>query len=400
MCWGSFTGLAYPPGRGGRHYVAAVPLDRDALETFALELVGIPSPSGAEGAVAERVRVELERLGYAVEVDRLGNVVGTRDRGGGPCVLFDAHMDTVGVTDPAAWSADPAGERRDGRLYGRGAMDMKGPLAAVVHGAVAAEAAGRVVVCASIAEELVEGAATVEVARRVRPDVAVICEATGLRVAIGQRGRAELTVEVFGRPTHSSRPDLGVNAVDAMADVLAAARAIKLPSHPALGPAILVPTDVISRPYPGLSVVPDHCAVTFDRRTLPGESEEDVVAPLRAAVEAAVAPHGATGRVTVAVDRFDSYSGARVEAPNFAPAWFIDAAAEPARTALAALGAEPTHWAFCTNGSGTAALGIPTIGFGPGDESLAHRVDEFIALDELYAGARGYAALAAALTRG
>jgi putative selenium metabolism hydrolase len=377
-----------------------VPLDRDALETFALELVGIPSPSGDEGAVAERVRVELERLGYAVEVDTLGNVVGTLDRGAGPCVLFDAHMDTVGVTDPAAWSVDPAGERRDGRLYGRGAMDMKGPLAAVVHGAVAAEAAGRVVVCASIAEELVEGAATVEVARRVHPDVAVICEATGLRVAIGQRGRAELTVEVFGRPTHSARPDLGVNAVDVMADVLAAARAIELPSHPALGPAILVPTDVISRPYPGLSVVPDHCVVTFDRRTLPGESEEDVVAPLRAAVEAAVAPHGATGRVTVAVDRFDSYSGARVEAPNFAPAWFTEVAAEPARTALAALGAEPTHWAFCTNGSGTAALGIPTIGFGPGDESLAHRVDEFIALDELYAGARGYAALAAALTRG
>jgi putative selenium metabolism hydrolase len=377
-----------------------VALDRDALETFALELVGIPSPSGAEGAVAERVRSELERLGYAVEVDALGNVVGTLDRGAGPCVLFDAHMDTVGVTDRAAWSADPAGELRDGRLYGRGAMDMKGPLAAVVHGAAAAEAGGRVVVCASIAEELVEGAATVEVARRVRPDVAVICEATSLRVAIGQRGRAELTVEVLGRPTHSSRPDLGVNAVDAMADVLAAARSIALPSHPALGPAILVPTDVISRPYPGLSVVPDHCAVTFDRRMVPGESEEDVVAPLRVAVEAAVAPHGATGRVTVAVDRFDSYSGARVEAPNFAPAWFTDADTEPARTALAALGAEPTHWAFCTNGSGTAALGIPTIGFGPGDESLAHRIDEFIALDELHAGARGYATLAAALTCG
>jgi putative selenium metabolism hydrolase len=376
----------------------ALTLDRDALESFALELVRTPSPSGAEGAVAERVRAELERLGYAVEVDALGNVVGTLDRGPGPCVLFDAHMDTVGVTDPAAWSADPTGELRDGRLYGRGAMDMKGPLAAVVHGAAAAEGGGRVVVCASIAEELVEGTATVEVARRVRPDVAVICEATALRVAVGQRGRAELTVDVLGRPTHSSRPELGVNAVDAMADVLVAARAIELPAHPALGAAILVPTDVVSRPYPGLSVVPDRCTVTFDRRTLPGESEEDVVAPLRAAVEAAVAPHGATGRVTIAVDRFDSYSGAHVEAPNFAPAWFTDPEAEPARRALAALGAEPTHWAFCTNGSGTAALGIPTIGFGPGDESLAHRVDEYIELDELHAGARGYATLAAALT--
>jgi putative selenium metabolism hydrolase len=378
-----------------------VALDRDALETFALTLVRTPSPSGEEGAVAELVRAELERLGYAVEVDALGNVVGTLDRGPGPCVLFDAHMDTVGVTDPAAWSVDPAGELRDGRLYGRGSMDMKGPLAALVHGAAAAKlTAGRVVVSASIAEEMIEGFATVEVARRARPDVAVICEATNLRVAVGQRGRAELIVEVQGAPTHSSRPDLGVNAVEAMADVLRAARAIELPAHPALGPAILVPTDIISRPFPALSVVPDHCTVTFDRRTLPGELEADAVEPLLAAAEAAVAPYGATVSVTIGVDRFDSYSGARVEAPNFAPAWFTDPAEPPAGTALAALGAEPTHWSFCTNGSGTAALGIPTIGFGPGDETLAHRVDEFIALDDLHAGAEAYATLAAALTRG
>jgi putative selenium metabolism hydrolase len=373
--------------------------DPEALEAFALDLVRTPSPSGEEGAVAALVRAELERLGYAVETDALGNVVGTLDAGPGPCVLFDAHMDTVGVTDPAAWSADPAGEIRDGRLYGRGAMDMKGPLAALVHGAAAAPLTrGRVVVSASIAEEMIEGFATVAVARRVRPDVAVICEASGRRVVVGQRGRAELIVEVTGRPTHSSRPDLGVNAVEAMADALRAARGIELPSHPELGPAILVPTDVISRPYPALSVVPDRCTATFDRRTLPGEGEEDVLAPLRAAVEEAVAHHGAAARVSIAVDRFDSYSGAPVAAPNFAAAWLTARGEGPARTALDALGAEPAYWSFCTNGSGTAALGIPTIGFGPGDETLAHRTDEFIALDELLQGARAYATLARALT--
>jgi putative selenium metabolism hydrolase len=377
-----------------------VALDREALETFALALVRTPSPSGAEGAVAGLVQAELERLGYDIEVDALGNVTGTLDAGPGPCVLFDAHMDTVGVTDPAEWSVDPAGELRDGRLYGRGAMDMKGQLAAVVHGAAAAEAGGRVIVCASIAEEMIEGFATVEVARRVRPDVAVICEATGRRVAVGQRGRAELIVEVRGRPTHSSRPELGVNAVEAMADVIAAARTIELPVHDLLGRAILVPTDIVSRPFPALSVVPDLCTVTFDRRTLPGESEAEVVEQLRSVAEAAVAPHGASVTVTIGVDRFDSYSGAAVEAPNFAPAWYVGPGEEPARTALAALGAEPHHWAFCTNGSGTAALGIPTLGYGPGDETLAHRVDEFIELDELHAGAEGYAALAAALARG
>jgi acetylornithine deacetylase/succinyl-diaminopimelate desuccinylase-like protein len=164
------------------------------------------SPSGAEGAVAELVRAELERLGYAVEIDAFGNVTGTLDAGPGPCVLFDAHMDTVGVSDPSAWSFDPAGELAAGRLYGRGAMDMKGPLAALVHGVAAAGISrGRVVVSASVAEEMIEGFATAEVARRVRPDAAVICEASGLRVAVGQRGRAELVVSVRGRPTHSSR---------------------------------------------------------------------------------------------------------------------------------------------------------------------------------------------------
>jgi putative selenium metabolism hydrolase len=401
MFEGWLTRVAYPSVSGGRHYVVPVAPRRDALETFALSLVRTPSPSGAEGGVAELVEAELRSLGYDVEIDALGNVIGTLDAGPGSCVLFDAHMDTVGVTDPSAWSADPAGEVRDGRLYGRGAMDMKGPLAALIHGAAAAElTGGRVVVSASIAEEMIEGFATVAVARRVRPDVAVICEATRRRVAVGQRGRAELIVEVQGRPTHSSRPDLGVNAVEAMADVLRAARAIELPTHPTLGPAILVPTDIASRPFPALSVVPDRCTVTFDRRTLPGEREEDVLEPLRAAVDAAVAPHGATGTVTIGVDRFDSYSGAPVEAPNFAPAWFLGPDEPPASTALAALGAEPTHWSFCTNGSGTAALGIPTIGFGPGDETLAHRVDEHIELDELAAGARDYATLAAALTGG
>jgi putative selenium metabolism hydrolase len=339
----------------------------------------------------------MERLGYAVEVDELGNVVGSVGDGDGPCVLLDAHMDTVGVTDRAAWSADPAGELRDGRLYGRGSVDMKGPLAAVVHGAAEATR-GRVVVSASIAEEMIEGYATVAVARRVRPDVAVICEPSDRTVVVGQRGRAELIVEVDGRPSHSSMPHLGVNAVEAMADVLVAARGIELPEHPALGPAILVVTDVLSRPFPALSVLPDRCTATFDRRTLPGEGEGEVLAQLREAAEAAVAPHGATVRVAIGLDRFDAYTGTPVEAPNFSPAWYTGADAPVARAALGALGGEPGHWLFCTNGSGTAALGIPTIGFGPGDGTLAHRVDEFVELAELEAGARDYATLIAALT--
>ena len=147
-------------------------------------------------------------------------------------------------------------------------------------------------------------------------------------------------------------------------------------------------------------MLPDQCTVTFDRRLVPGESEADVLAALQAVVDAAVAPHGATGTVTLGVDRFHAYTGTLVEAENYAPAWHTGADAPAARAALEALGGEPGYWPFCTNGSGTAGLGIPTIGYGPGDETLAHRVDESIALDELHAGARGYATLVGALTAG
>lgn len=379
----------------------ALDLDRDALADLTLRLIGESSPSGQEGGVARLVADEMRRLGLEVEVDEFGNVLGTIDAGPGPCLLIDSHMDTVGVTDPAAWSESPQGARVGDRLYGRGAMDMKGPLAASIHGAAMLKgrlARGRVVVAATVAEELVEGPALVEAAKRVRPDCVLICEATSLQLAVGQRGRAEVAVQVLGRPTHSSRPELGVNAAEAMADVILALRGVELPRHPVLGPAILVLTDVMSRPYPGLSVVPDQCRATFDRRTLPGETEESVLAPVRQAIEAALTKVDASWAAGIAEDDFVCYTGARIRAANFAAAWYENPSGPLARAALegmreAGLEAAVGHYAFCTNGSGTATLGIPTLGFGPGDESLAHRVDESVDLSALESAARGYCAI-------
>lgn len=382
-------------------------IEEDKLTDFAMRLVGEQSLSGKERGVAELVVAEMERLGFQVEVDELGNVTGTIDAGPGPCVLIDSHMDTVSVTDANAWSYHPEGQRVDGRIYGRGAMDMKGPLAASVYGAAAIQdrlRRGKIVVSATIAEELVEGPALARVVERINPDFVVICEATSLKVARGQRGRAEVKVEIFGRPTHSSRPELGVNAAQAMVGVVRALRDLEPPTHPALGEGILVLTDIISRPYPGLSVVPDYCVATFDRRTLPGETEEDILSPIRQIMEQALSGSGADGKVTIAEDDFEAYTGERVRAPNFAPAWYFDDDAEVVRKVLTGLeevgvASELSHYAFCTNGSGTAGkLGIPTVGFGPGEEELAHRVDEYIEVDQIVAAARGYAAIAQQLT--
>jgi putative selenium metabolism hydrolase len=380
----------------------------DEVADLALRLVRAESPSAQERAVAEQVEAEMRRLGYEVRRDELGNVVGTIGEGS-PCVLLDAHMDTVGVTDPAAWSHDPAGELVDGRLYGRGSMDMKGPLASALHGVAACAPRlerGRLVVSATVAEELVEGPATQSVAEAVKPDFVVICEATSLRLANGQRGRAEISIEVLGRPTHSSRPELGVNAAEAMADVIVALRRLEPPAHPVLGRGVLVLTDIISRPHPGLSVVPDRCVVSYDRRTLPGETETDVLEAISAAVQEAVAPTGAKASVAIAEDDFETYSGGRIRAPNFAAAWYFEPTDPVVRLAArglkkVGLDSDLTHYAFCTNGSGTAGrLGIPTVGFGPGQEELAHRIDEYIELDDLARAAEGYAAMALSLLGG
>jgi putative selenium metabolism hydrolase len=382
-------------------------VDPQAVTDFLLRLVAARSYSTEEAEVARVLRDELVELGFDVEVDEIGNVVGTLELGEGPTVLLDCHLDTVVVVDPDEWTRDPAGEVVDGRVYGRGTVDMKGPMAACVHGVAALRGlgVGRVVVSGTVAEELVEGPSLVRVAQRVQPDFVVICEATARRVAAGQRGRAEVLVEVAGQSCHSAHPQAGLNAAEVMADVVAALRELKPPQHPTLGEGILVLTDVMSHPYPGLSVVPERCVATYDRRTLVGETDEDVLAPVRAVVDEVTARWGTTGTVSIAVDDYTAYTGTQVQAPNFAPAWLVEEDATIVTAAVgglraAGLGSTVGHYKFCTNGSGTAGhLGIATIGYGPGDEDQAHTVDESIALEDLHLGARGYTAIVAALVQ-
>jgi putative selenium metabolism hydrolase len=380
-----------------------VAFERDRIADFALRLVRCQSLSGREGPVSEIISAELKELGLEVERDALGNVTGTIDAGPGPRVLFDGHMDTVGVTNPDKYQFNPWGERTNGRLYGRGSMDMKGPLAAAIYGVAALAGRlrrGRVTVSASIAEEFVEGAALLEVARRWQPDSVVICEATSLHLARGQRGRAEVRVEVHGRSTHSSRPDLGINAADLMVDVVTALRGIPTPEHEVLGGGILVLTDLVSSPLPGISVVPDLCTAIFDRRTLPGENESEVLEPIQSLVDDVIARVGATCGVVINEDDFETYTGQRLRAKNFAPAWFFDERSPIVTAALAGVaraGIVPqlSHYAFCTNGSATAGrLGIPTVGFGPGDAERAHRIDEYVEEADLERAQSGYAAIA------
>jgi putative selenium metabolism hydrolase len=226
----------------------------------------------------------------------------------------------------------------------------------------------------------------------VKPDFVVIGEASNLNLVHGGRGRAEIHLETIGKPSHSSSPQLGVNAVHLMMKVIEAVEKIKLGEHPLLGPAILALTDIISEPYPGYSVIPSRCKATYDRRLLPDETVDDVLGAITALPELQDIPFHAV----IAQADHQTSTGRVLTCTKFFPAWELDEGHPLVLNALRGLqasGLDPklSAFRFCTNAAysmGTA--GVPTIGFGPGTEADAHVVDERISLEALEKAAHGY----------
>jgi putative selenium metabolism hydrolase len=379
----------------------------DHLIQFTQEIVRIPSLSGEEDAVAQRIESEFRRLGYdRVWTDANGSVVGVIEGGlPGKTVLLDAHIDTVGISPGVPWQHDPFGAQIDGDcLFGRGVADMKGALAAMLHAAAGIDRtrlAGRVVVSASTLEEVLEGVALRAVMDDVQPDFVVIGESTNLQLARGGRGRAEVHLTTIGRPAHSSSPQLGQNAVLDMVKVIGAVESIALADDPFMGPAILALTDIISDPYPGHSVIPSMCRATYDRRLLPGETPEAVLDAIRTHP----AVQGVNLRAEIGMGHYTAYTGATLVCEKFFPAWlyqeddpFVDAAL--AGLHGAGIPAKSSAYRFCTNAAYSAGLArVPTVGFGPATEADAHVIDERLAVADLLAAAQGYAAIIGAALR-
>ena len=373
-------------------------MDTEKMIEFAQALVQRPSLSGEEGAVAQRVVDEMHALGFdQVNVDENGSVIGIIEGATqGKTLLLDAHIDTVGVAEGVAWKHDPfAATIVDQSMIGRGTADMKGALAAMVHAAASADRTklhGRIAVSATTLEEVLEGVTLGAVMNQVQPDFVVIGEATDLNLNRGGRGRAEVHLTTIGRPAHSSSPQLGRNAVLDMMQVIAAIETLDLPTDDLMGPAILALTDIISDPYPGYSVIPSLCKVTYDRRLLPGETPEVVLDAIRTLP----ALQGIQLEAMIAVGAHPAYTGKTLHNPKFFPAWVFpedDWYVQHALTGLQQVGLQPgvSAYRFCTNGAHSAGIaGVPTIGFGPATEGDAHVVDERLRLDDLFAAARGY----------
>jgi putative selenium metabolism hydrolase len=373
-----------------------------------------PSVSGTEEAAVRLIEATFKDLGFdEVRVDDAGNAIGVINGGGGPRLLIDGHIDSIPLHSEDRWTVDPfGGEVRDGRLYGLGICDQKASIAAAAYGVANAKRTeqpglgGSVAVVASVCEEAMEGQALRQAVDWFGPDVVITSEPNDTRLGIGQRGRAKLAVTVTGRACHAGHARLGLNAADALAALLMQAAAIEHPVHPDLGRRDLTCIDLASWPFPSVSTVPGRAEARFDCRFLPGETPESLIELLQGCGSRAWADWPEQPGLHVGLVRaaFTTWTGASFDAAEFCHAWWTDAASTTVQRAAAGLkeaglDPTPTHYSFCTNGSMTAGLlGIPTIGFGVGLEHMAHQVDEYVTLDSLAAGVRGYAALATHLT--
>jgi acetylornithine deacetylase/succinyl-diaminopimelate desuccinylase-like protein len=369
--------------------VSSVP---DELTELLSRLVAIDSVNpdlvaggAGEGEIARFVADWLEGAGLEVESDEVArgrwNVVGrARGSGGGKALMLNAHMDTVGVAGMDA-PFDP--RIADGRLYARGAYDMKASLAAIMlTGARARELGlrGDVIVTA-VADEEVASVGSVAVAERLSADAAIVAEPTELRLAIAHRGFVWVEVETEGRAAHGSRPDLGVDAIARMGRVLVGIEELDRrlrsdPSHPLLGSGS-VHASLIEGGQE-LSSYPGRCLLKAERRTITGETPERVEAEFRellADTEGSVRAMFSRGPFEVGTEE------PIVEAVR--------------RHASEILGSEPETVGvpFWTDAAVLADAGIPTLLFGPAGEG-AHAVVEWVDLESAGRCAEIYLAVA------
>lgn len=379
--------------------------DKADLAAFLRDLVRTPSPSSQEGPVAERITAEMTKLGLrSVHVDRAGSIVGWVGAGQGPLLMLNSHMDTVRVSSPDTWLHAPFGAEIDqGVLYGLGACDAKGGLAAMVYGAKLLQDVklkGDIAVVFVVQAESCEGVAAQVLIKEegIHPDWVVLSQPTDLNVSRGQRGRLEMRLATYGCSAHAACPDLGNNAIYAAARLVFGLELLagQLGNDDFLGPGSLAVTDICSSAS-SRNVIPDRCELIIDRRLTLGENETMALSEVRRVI----AREGIQAKVEVTDCEITTYTGYTHHKRAFYPAWVLAEDHPLVITAAQAVRAQTKRrpqigrWDFSSDGVYTAGVaGIPTIGFGPGNPRCAHAADEHVHLDDVCTAAEVYARLA------
>lgn len=376
---------------------------RENIINFMREICAIPSMDGQLKEVGDRIGAEMEKLGFEeVRFDKMGNIMG-RIGSGERVVVYDSHIDTVGIGDPASWQWDPfKGKVENGILYARGASDEKASTPGMVYGLSFAKELGLLENTTAWyfgnMEEWCDGIAPntfVEVDPGIKPDYVVIGEPTKMNVYRGHKGRVELKVTATGRSAHAASHHLGDSALYKMLTVISGIRDLDAHLHTDsfLGKGTVMVTDSkISTA--SINAVPDGFTIFIDRRLTFGETKEEAAQQIRDLI-----PGYLRDQIKVEELFYDepSYTGFVFPVDKYYPAWALDSShpiVQAGQEAILQLwnDVRPTgKWSFSTNGTYWAGkAGIPSIGFGPGDEIYAHTTMDQVPLDEVVAATEFY----------
>lgn len=366
-------------------------LKKELIE-FTQNLVRIKSLSGQEGEIIKFIEKKMLDLGYdEVTIDSMGNVLG-RIGEGRKSIHFDSHIDTVEVKDEDQWDVPPfSGEVSNGRLHGRGSVDMKSGAAASIYAGVLARKSGfaddkTIYVSCSVFEEDCDGENLKHMFKelKVKPDYVVICEPSGNKITLGHKGKAQVSIKTHGISAHGASPEKGVNAIYEMAEIIQRVDKTNLELMKKGNPRGTLVMSKISSVSVSLNAVPSECEVYLDRRMIPGETE----AAIRQEMDSLI--QGKNASWEIGTLRRKSWTGMDIQYEPFHLAWKIDLEHELSKACIAAyresFDSEPSEyefWDFSTNAVTPVSMGIPTIGFGPGEHKLAHMRNESCEISQI-----------------
>lgn len=368
------------------------------------KLVQIKSLSLGEKEVQLELKRQMEEADFdEVRIDGLGNVIG-RIGNGKKILAIDGHMDTVDLGNMDNWDFDPlGGEIKDGYVHGRGTVDQEGgPAAFVTTGRILKELGFdkdlTIYFVGSVMEEDCDGLCWKYLVEeeKIKPDFVISTEPTNLNIYRGHRGRMEMHVHFYGVSSHGSAPERGKNAIYMASQAALEIEKLneRLKFDEFLGKGTVTISEMVTG-SPSLCAVADYARIHLDRRLTWGETKESAVAEIEDLIK------GMNAKVEVLEYKETAYTGLEYGMEKYYPTWKIPVDAEIVQTGVKSFkglfNKDPKidKWTFSTNGIMTNGVyGIPTIGFGPGNEVLAHAPNEKVLVSDLVAASAFYAAFA------
>jgi len=372
-------------------------------------LVQIKSLSMGEKDVQLELKKQMEVAGFdEVRIDGLGNVIG-RIGNGKTILAIDAHMDTVDTGQLENWNFNPfSGEIKDGFVHGRGTVDQEGGAAAFVTAGKMIKEMGlaenlTIYFVGSVMEEDCDGLCWKYIVEEegIRPDFAISTEPTNLNIYRGHRGRMEIGVHFYGVSCHGSAPERGDNAIYKAAKAALEIEKLntRLKDDAFLGKGTVTISEIKSG-SPSLCAVADYAYFHLDRRLTWGETKESAVAEIEEIVK------GMNAKVEVLHYEEVAYTGLKYGMEKYYPTWKISEDHEIVQTGVQAFTSlfnqKPVvdKWTFSTNGvTINGYYNIPLIGFGPGNEVMAHAPNEKVPVEHLVKAAAFYAGFAVQLSK-